>query len=367
MDDEQWMRRALRLAEKGKGRTSPNPMVGAVLVKDGKTVGEGYHAKAGEPHAEIVALGKAGGEAKGATLYLNLEPCTHYGKTPPCAPAVIEAGVERVVVGMEDPNPLVKGTGLHSLKQAGLDVKVGILEKECRRLNEAFCKYILHQEPFVILKVAATLDGKLATRNGESKWITGEDSRRFVHRLRDQVDGVLVGIETVLKDNPMLTARIRGGRDPYRIILDSRLRISENAKVIELDPSKAIIATTGMAPREKIESLEKRGIRILIIESKLGKVDLKSCLLKLGEMGVMSLLVEGGSQINGSFLDEGLIDKIFLFFSPKLIGDPLAPGIFGGEGVTRLKETLSVEDLKVKKMGEDVLFEGYVKHPDKEI
>jgi diaminohydroxyphosphoribosylaminopyrimidine deaminase/5-amino-6-(5-phosphoribosylamino)uracil reductase len=364
-DDERWMRRALRLAEKGRGRTSPNPMVGAVLVKDGKIVGEGYHAKAGEPHAEIVALRKAGDEAKGATLYLNLEPCTHYGKTPPCAPAVIEAGVERVVVGMEDPNPLVKRTGLDNLKQAGLDVKVGILEKECRRLNEAFCKYILHQEPFVILKVAATLDGKLATRNGESKWITGEDSRRFVHRLRNQVDGVLVGIETVLKDDPMLTARIRGGKDPYRIILDSRLRISENAKVIKFDPSKAIIATTGMAPREKTESLEKKGVRILIIDSKLGKVDLKACLLKLGELGVMSLLVEGGSQINGSFLDEGLIDKIFLFLSPKLIGDPLAPGIFSGEGVPRLKETVSIENLRVKKMGEDILFEGYVTRPDK--
>ena len=360
MDDEFWMRRALRLAEKGRGRTSPNPMVGAVLVKDGKTVGEGYHVKAGEPHAEILALGKAGDQAKGATLYLNLEPCTHYGKTPPCAPAVIEAGVDKVVVGMEDPNPLVKGKGVASLKQAGLDVSVGTLENECRKLNEAFCKYILQGEPFVILKVAATLDGKLATRNGESKWITGEDSRRFVHRLRNQVDGVVVGIGTVLKDDPMLTARIRRGRDPYRIILDSRLRVSEKAKVIDLDPSKTIIATTGMAPREKIEILEKKGVRILIIDSKLGKVDLKACLIKLGELGMTSLLVEGGNQINGSFLDENLIDKILLFFSPKLIGDPLAPGIFSGAGVASLKEAISIKDLKVRKMGEDLLFEGYL-------
>ena len=203
-----------------------------------KWLGKGYHAKAGEAHAEIVALQQAGEEARGATLYLNLEPCTHYGKTPPCAPQVIEAGVKRVVIGMEDPNPLVKGKGIEILRRAGLDVEVGILEKECRRLNEAFCKYILKKEPFVILKVAATLDGKIATRNGDSKWISGEASRRFVHRLRDQVDGVLVGIGTVLKDDPMLTARIRGGRDPYRIILDSRLRIPEEAKVIGTSPSE---------------------------------------------------------------------------------------------------------------------------------
>src|SRR4030043_1021329 len=216
-DDEKWMRRVLRLAEKGRGKTSPNPMVGAILAKDDKLVGEGYHAKPGEAHAEIVALQRAREEARGAILYLNLEPCTHYGKTPPCAPQVIEAGVKRVVIGMEDPNPLVKGKGIEILRKAGLNVEVGILEKECRRLNEAFCKYILKKEPFVILKAAATLDGKIADRNGDSKWISGEASRHLVHQLRDQVDGVLVGIGTVLKDNPKLTARIAQGRDPYRI------------------------------------------------------------------------------------------------------------------------------------------------------
>ena len=209
----------------------------------------------------MIALRKAGEEAKGATLYLNLEPCTHYGKTPPCAPAVIEAGVKRVVIGMEDPNPLVKGNGVKALRRAGVDVEIGILEKECRRLNEAFCKYIVDKEPFVILKVAATLDGKIATRNGESQWISGEASRRFVHRLRDEVDGVIVGIGTVLKDDPMLTARIRGGKDPYRIIFDSRLRIPEDAKVIKISPSRTIIATTELAPRDKVERLEKEGVR----------------------------------------------------------------------------------------------------------
>jgi diaminohydroxyphosphoribosylaminopyrimidine deaminase/5-amino-6-(5-phosphoribosylamino)uracil reductase len=335
-------------------------MVGAVLVKRGKVVGEGYHARAGEPHAEIVAIEKAGQRAKGATLYLNLEPCTHYGKTPPCVPAVIEAGVAKVIVGIEDPNPLVKGRGVVRLKQAGLDVRVGILEKECTRLNEAFCKYIAGHEPFIILKVAATLDGKLATRDGESQWITGETSRRFVHRLRDQVDGVVIGIGTVLKDDPVLTARIRGGRDPYRIVFDSRLRIPENAKMINLSPSKTIVATTEMASQDKIERLQKKGVRILISDSKSGRVDLKSILLKLGEMGMMSLLLEGGSQLSGSFLDQRLIDKFLLFLSPKLIGDPEAPGIFGGLGVAHLTEAIPLRDLKVRKIGDDILVEGYL-------
>ncbi|MEW6376507.1 MAG: bifunctional diaminohydroxyphosphoribosylaminopyrimidine deaminase/5-amino-6-(5-phosphoribosylamino)uracil reductase RibD, partial [Thermodesulfobacteriota bacterium] len=280
-DDEHWMKRVLRLAEKGRGRTSPNPMVGAVLVKDGKVVGEGYHARAGEAHAEILAIRKAGEEARGSTLYLNLEPCTYYGRTPPCAPVVIEAGVKRVVIGMEDPNPLVKGKGVGNLTSAGLDVVVGILEKECRRLNEAFCKYILKKEPFTILKVASTLDGKIATRKGDSKWISGEASRRYVHRLRDQVDGIVVGIGTILKDDPMLTVRIKGGRDPYRIILDSRLRIPEGAKVIGTSPSKTIVATTELAPKEKVERLEKNGVRVLIFDSKQGRVHLKPCLSKL--------------------------------------------------------------------------------------
>jgi diaminohydroxyphosphoribosylaminopyrimidine deaminase/5-amino-6-(5-phosphoribosylamino)uracil reductase len=359
-EDERWMKRALRLAEKGRGRTSPNPMVGAVLVKDGKVVGEGFHAKAGEAHAEIVALQQAGEGARGTILYLNLEPCTHHGKTPPCAPQVVEAGVKRVVIGMEDPNPLVKGKGIEMLRRAGLDVEVGILEKECRRLNEAFCKYILKKEPFVILKVAATLDGKMATRNGDSKWISGEASRRFVHKLRDQVDGVLVGIGTVLKDDPMLTARIRGGRDPYRIILDSQLKIPEEAKVIGSNPAKAIIASTELAPKDKIEKLEKRGVKILIFDSIGGKVNLRACLSKLGEIGMTNLLVEGGSQVNGSFLDEGLIDKLLLFLSPRLMGDHQALGIFGGEGVSNLQEAIALKEIKTKRVGEDIFLEGYL-------
>jgi diaminohydroxyphosphoribosylaminopyrimidine deaminase/5-amino-6-(5-phosphoribosylamino)uracil reductase len=359
-DDEQWMKRAIRLAEKGRGRTSPNPMVGAVLVKKGIVVGEGYHARAGEAHAEIIALRKAREEARGSTLYINLEPCTHYGRTPPCVPVIIEAGVRRVVIGIEDPNPLIKAKGLESLAKAGLEVKVGILEKECRRLNEAFYKYILKREPFVILKAAATLDGKIATRDGESKWISGETSRRFVHRLRDQVDGVVVGIDTVLQDDPMLTARVKGGRDPFRIVLDSRLRIPEEAKVIKADPSKAIIATTELAARDRRQRLEKMGAQILVLDSEHERVSLKPLLSKLVEMGMMSLLLEGGSQINGSFLDEGLIDKFLLFLSPKMIGDDQAIGIFGGKGVTHLKDAVPLRELRVRRIGGDILIEGYV-------
>jgi diaminohydroxyphosphoribosylaminopyrimidine deaminase/5-amino-6-(5-phosphoribosylamino)uracil reductase len=360
MNDEQWMKRALHLAEAGRGKTSPNPVVGAVLVKRGKVVGEGYHARVGEAHAEIVALRQAGEKARGAVLYLNLEPCAHYGRTPPCAPQVVKAGVKRVVIGMEDPNPVVNGKGTEALRKSGIAVKVGVLEKDCQRLNEAFCKYILKKEPFVVLKVAATMDGKIATRNGGSKWISGEASRRFVHQLRDQVDGVLVGIGTVLRDDPLLTARKKEGSEPYRIVLDSRLKIPEEAKVFEHSPSKVILATTESAPQEKIERLEKRGVRVLIVDSKEGRVDLRSCLSKLGQIGIMTLLVEGGSRVNGSFLDEGLIDKFLLFLSPKLIGDPQALGIFSGRGVANLKDSVALKEIKTKRIGEDIFVEGYL-------
>ncbi|HSB03558.1 MAG TPA: bifunctional diaminohydroxyphosphoribosylaminopyrimidine deaminase/5-amino-6-(5-phosphoribosylamino)uracil reductase RibD [Thermodesulfobacteriota bacterium] len=360
MTDEQWMKQVLRLAEKGRGRTSPNPMVGAVLVKGGKIVGKGYHAKAGEAHAEIIALQQAGESARGSTLYINLEPCIHYGRTPPCAPRVVEAQVKRVVLGIKDPNPQVKGRGIKQLREAGVDVQMGVLEKECQRINEAFFKYMVKEEPFVILKVASTLDGKIATRGGDSKWITGETSRRFVHRLRDQVDGVLVGIGTVLKDDPMLTTRIEGGRDPYRIVLDSRLRIPERARIFEGTPSRVIIATTKKGSKEKMERLRERGVQVLIFDSKGGRVNLKTCLKRLAAMGVMTLLVEGGSRVNGSFLDERAVDKFYFFFSPKWIGDPEAPGVFGGNGVRDLREVIKTQEIHVRKMGDDFLLKGYV-------
>jgi len=359
MNDEFWMRRVLRLAKRGRGRTSPNPMVGAVLLKDGRIVGEGYHEEAGKEHAEIIAIRRAGENAKGATLYLNLEPCTHYGKTPPCVPKVVEAGVRRVVVGMEDPNPLVKGKGMERLKEAGIDVDAGVLEEDCKKLNEAFCKFILKKEPFIILKAAATLDGKIATSEGDSKWISGEASRHFVHRLRSQVDGVLVGIGTVLKDDPQLTARVRGGRDPYRIVVDTRLRIREEARIFGDSPSKAIVATTELASRDRVEKIEKMGARVLILDSKDERVDLPGLLSKLGEIGMVSVMAEGGSRINGSLLDGGLIDKVLLFLSAKLIGDKSAPGIFEGRGRPTLKEAVLLDNLRVRKVGPDLLIEAY--------
>ncbi|MCX8116389.1 MAG: bifunctional diaminohydroxyphosphoribosylaminopyrimidine deaminase/5-amino-6-(5-phosphoribosylamino)uracil reductase RibD [Desulfobacterota bacterium] len=358
-EDAYWMKRALRLAEKGRGRTSPNPMVGAVLVKEGRVVGQGYHVRAGEDHAEVVALKKAGPEAKGATLYVNLEPCVHQGRTPPCAPALIQAGVKRVVVGMVDPNPLVQGRGIGLLREAGLQVDVGVCEEASRALNEAFSKYIQSGLPFVSLKVASTLDGKIATPSGESKWITGEESRRFVHRLRNEVDAVVVGVDTVLRDDPLLTARIRGGRDPFRVVLDSRLRTPEGAKVIEERPEKTIIATTSLAPAERIECFAKRGVNLLIVDPIEGRVDLNALLRRLGQMEMVSLMVEGGGQINNAFLSVGLVDKIFLFLAPKLIGGDQAPGIFSGRGVDKLEEAIRVERMQVRRLGEDLLVVGY--------
>jgi len=360
MNDRFWMKRALGLAEKGRGRTSPNPMVGAVLVKENRVLAEGYHVRAGEAHAEIVALQRAGGKARGATLYINLEPCTHYGRTPPCAPEVIRSGVKRVVIGMKDPNPLVKGRGIKSLRGAGLQVEVGILEEESRRLNEAFCKYVVTGKPFVILKLAATLDGKIATRRGEARWISSEPSRKLVHRMRDQVDGVIVGVGTVLRDDPLLTARIKGARDPHRIILDSHLRTPEEASVIRGSPARTTIVTTGNAPRKKIERLEKRGVRLLTCSAKGEWIDLRSLLRKLGTMGMTSVMVEGGSRVSGSFLDERLVDKLVLFFSPKVIGDPGALGMFGGKGAADLKDAIPVKDLRVRRIGGDILVEGYL-------
>lgn len=359
-EDEYWMRQALRLAQKGKGRTSPNPMVGAVLVREGKVIGEGFHAKAGEPHAEILALSRAGHQARGATLYINLEPCSHQGRTPPCAPEVIQAGVRRVVVGMEDPNPLVKGRGLEMLREAGLDVEVGLLESDCKKLNESFIKYICTKQPFVILKIAATLDGKIATAQGESKWITGEKARKLVQRLRNESDGILVGIGTILKDDPLLTPRIKGGKNPFRIVLDSQLRIPDQARVLQKIPEKTILVTSEGAPDQKIEEFKKKGSQVLVLETVEGRINLRALLFRLGEMGITSLLVEGGSEVNGSFLREGLMDKLLLFLSPKLLGGQ-ALEMFGGRGVEKLEDAYQIDHIKVKKVGEDLLIEGYPK------
>ncbi len=356
------MRIALRLAAKGRGRTSPNPMVGAVIVMDGKIVGRGYHKRAGEAHAEINAIVDAGKRACGGTLYINLEPCNHHGRTPPCTEAILTARIRRVVVGMRDPNPDVKGGGVEFLQAHGVEVRWGVLEDEARRLNEAFIKYVRHKRPFVIMKAAASMDGKIATRTGDAKWITGEKARSLVHRLRNEVDAILVGVGTVLNDDPLLTTRLKrgAGRDPVRVVLDSQLRVPLRAKIFNLDsPVPTIVATSHCAPKSKQNQLRKKGIKVITVSSNEDGLDLPELLSKLGKRDILSVLVEGGGTVFGSFLQSRLIDKFYLFYAPIIIGGAGAIGMVGGKGTNRMADTLRLRDIRARKIGEDLLVEAY--------
>ena len=363
MNKEEYMRLAIRLAKKARGRTSPNPLVGALVVKEGEVVGKGFHQKAGEPHAEINAINNAGGKARGGELYINLEPCNHYGRTPPCTKTIIDSGIKRVFVGMEDPNEVVAGSGIQCLKDNGIYVQTGILREECQRLNETYIKYITEKRPFVILKSAASLDGKIATRVGDTRWITNEKSRAFLHRLRNDVDGILVGIGTIMADDPELTTRLNGrkGKDPVRIIVDSRLKIMLRAKVLNPE-SKAgtIIATTELAHKEKIKKLEELGARVLIVGSKENRVDLRELMYELGKLEITSLLIEGGAEINASSLGSGIVDKVLFFYAPKIIGGADALGMVGGEGVEKLHDAINLKNIRVRRLGDDILVEGYI-------
>ncbi|BAF59942.1 pyrimidine reductase and Pyrimidine deaminase [Pelotomaculum thermopropionicum SI] len=363
MDDRYYMNMALELAARARGRTSPNPMVGAVLVKNGVVVGQGYHMKAGTPHAEIIALKEAGNEARGATLYVNLEPCCHYGRTGPCADAVIEAGVARVVAAMADPNPLVAGGGLKKIKEAGLEVTLGVMEDEARELNEAFIKYVTTRRPFVLAKAALSLDGKIAARTGRSKWITGPAARAYVHQLRDWYDAILVGIGTILADDPSLTARLPGGggRDPVRVILDSLARTPLNARVIK-QKSKAptVIAVTAGAPPGRVKALQEAGAQVVVVNSG-PRVDLPELMRILAEKEITSVLIEGGAEVHGSAFAAGIVDKVAWFIAPKIIGGRDAPGPVGGEGVDDPGGALELERIKVSRLDQDICIEGYVK------
>ena len=357
------MEMALRLAEKARGRTSPNPLVGAVLVKDGRIVGTGFHQKAGFPHAEVEALGEAGAQARGAHLYLNLEPCSHTGRTPPCCDALIKAGIKKVTAAMEDPNPLVSGKGLEKLRRAGIEVETGLLEKEARRLNEIFIKFITTRRPFVILKSAASLDGKIALAGGHSQWITGEESRRRVHEIRDEVDAILVGVNTVLRDDPRLTARIEGRetKNPARVILDSSLRLPENARaLLDADKTKIFVAALKKADKEKVRRLEDRGITVLFPGEKEGEIDLFALMGLLGEREITSVLVEGGSRVNASVLSSGIADKAIFFFAPKIIGGVDSLPMFGREGVKALDQAVRLKDMEISRTGEDIMVVGYL-------
>ena len=357
--DRIYMRRALRLAEKGRGRTSPNPMVGAVIVARREIVGQGYHHRAGEPHAEILALDAAGARARGATLYVTLEPCCHIRKrTPPCVPTLIHSGLKRIVVAMPDPNPLVKRRGVARLRQAGIEVSVGCLGEEAERLNEIYVHWVRTGRPFVIMKAAMTLDGKIATANGQSKWISGEEARRQVHRLRSQVDAVMVGIGTVLQDDPELTARLvdRHARQPLRVILDSRLRIPLRARVLsQARQAGVLIATTRHAPPSRIAALKQRGAEVLILPAEHGNVSLKACLTTLGRQGITSLLLEGGSEVNASALRSGLLDRLQLYVAPALLGGQDAKGLIGGASPASISASWPLNDLQVQQVGKDLL------------
>ncbi len=360
--DDRYMWMALDLARQGRGRTSPNPMVGAVVVQGSEVVGSGYHQVAGGPHAEIIALEKAGEQARGATLYVNLEPCNHHGRTGPCTEAIIRAGISRVVAAMQDPNPLVSGRGFARLVEAGVKVKEGVLEDKARQLNEAFIRYIIAGRSFVSVKVAMSLDGKIATSTGDSHWITGEKARQFVHRLRDHSDAIMVGIDTVLKDNPRLTTRIEGGggRDPVRVIVDSSARLPLDARVIESSASaKTIVAVTEQASSEKCRSLKARGVEILTLPAREGRVDLTLLLKALGERKLVNLLVEGGGTLNYSLIEQSLVDKLYIFIAPLIIGGRESPTAFGGTGVAALSKAWSVENVELKQFDRDLLIIGY--------
>ena len=360
MTDEKFMQEALRIARNAEGRTSPNPLVGAVIVKDGKIIAEGWHRQAGTPHAEIHALNMAGDLARGATLYVTLEPCSHFGRTPPCAQAVINAGISRVVAAMSDPNPKVAGRGFELLRAAGVEVEVGLLESEARRLNEVFIKWITRRLPFVTMKFACTLDGKIATVAGESQWISGSESRRFTHHLRDINDAILVGVGTVLADNPSLTTRLVVGKNPVRVIVDSNARTPLESKVVADKSARTILAVTANAPADKVSALKSCGVEVITAGNG-ERVDLEELMHALAEWEITSVLVEGGGTIHFSLLRAGLVDKVYAFIAPKIIGGSCALSAVEGAGFAKLSEAVELNDFTATTLGEDILISGYVK------
>ena len=363
--DEKYMRMALNLARKGIGMTSPNPVVGAVLVKDGEIIGKGYHRGPCKLHAEAVALQGSGSKAAGATLYINLEPCCHTDKrTPPCTKEIIRYGIRRVVIGMEDPNPLVNGRGIRELADAGIEVDRGLLGKDASKLNEIYSKFISSGIPFVILKSAASLDGKIALQSGESRWITGKAARRYAHRLRSMVDAVLVGIGTVMTDDPLLNVRhvSSKGKQPVRIIVDSKLRIPPEPKALDTRSGQmTMVAATRSAPPGKLKELEESGIKTVVVDSRGdGEVSILSLMNTLGKSGITSILIEGGSEINASALHEGVVDKVVLIYSPRIIGGRDSISIVGGPSPKSLDESVFLSDISIRRLERDIMIEGYV-------
>jgi len=360
------MKRALELAARARGRTSPNPLVGAVIVKEDRVLGEGFHEAAGQPHAEIVALRNAACDVQGATLYVNLEPCSHFGRTPPCADALVNAGLGAVVAAMSDPNPLVSGRGFAILREAGIRVSVGVLEVQAQRLNEVFTTFISLKRPFVLMKAAMTLDGKIASVTGDSRWVSCERSRRLSHEIRDRSRAIMVGSQTVLKDNPSLTTRLdeSRGQDPIRIVVDSAGSIPLDCRVIRSDSREGVIlATTSRIDPVKEKALVDRGVRVLKLDGSDGRVDLRALMGELFKLEIDSVLLEGGGTLNASFLAAGLVDKVMVFVAPKIIGGREAATPVAGEGIRLMDQAVRLKNLSVTRSGEDVLIQGYVDRP----
>lgn len=363
MEDEKYMLLALDLAQQGAGFTSPNPMVGAVVVKDSRIVGKGYHAAAGQPHAEVNAIEDAGLEARGGTLYVTLEPCNHTGRTLPCTEKILTSGIRRVVVAMRDPNPDVKGGGLALLAGKGIAVTSGVCEERAARLNEVFIKYAITRRPFVTVKCAATLDGRIATRTGDSRWVSGEASREHVHRLRHASDAIMVGVNTIRSDDPSLTTRIDGfhGKDPQRYILDTHLSISESARVLQGIAATGTTVVTGpVVPEEKQRRLKEKGVRILSSPLKEGRIDLGRLMASIGAAKVTSLLVEGGGHVIAAAFRDNIVDKVIFFFAPKILGGDDGVPICRGPGPELMKDCLPIKNMQVYRAGDDVMIEGYV-------
>lgn len=363
MNDEYFMKRALSLAEKGMGFTSSNPLVGAVIVKNGKIIAEGYHESYGGNHAEINALNNAIEDVYGTTMYVNLEPCSHFGKTPPCVNRIVKSGIKKVVVAMKDPNPEVSGNGIKILKENGIEVEVGILKKEAEKLNEIFIKYIITKRPFIIMKAGMSLDGKIATRTGDSRWVTDEKAREYGHILRQKVSAILVGVNTVITDDPTLNTRLNKieCKDSIRIVLDSHGRTPITSKVLNINPSNTIIAVTNLAADENIKAFKEKGAEVIITPAKNHKVDLEFLIEELGNKKIDSLLIEGGGEVNFSFLKENLVDKVIFFIAPKIIGGKDAKTPVEGEGVECLEDAICLQDVKITSMGKNIMIEGYLK------
>lgn len=363
MDDSDYMSIALDLAVQGAGRVSPNPMVGAVVVNYGQVVGQGFHQAVGGPHAEVHAIDAAGDKAAGGTLYVTLEPCNHHGRTPPCTEKILAAGIKRVVVAMADPNPEVKGGGNAALQAQGIEVLYGVKEQEAKRLNESFIKFARTKLPFVVLKMAATLDGRIATRTGDARWVTGEAARSCVHRMRHAMDAIMVGVGTIKTDDPRLTARPADGSgvDPIRLILDTRLTMSKRAQVLT-QPSPA---PTYVVCGSEVSDVDRRrlmagGARILEAPIKKGRIDLAALMPQLGEMGITSLLIEGGAQVAGSALAADIVDKVVIFYAPKILGGDDGVPMCRGAGPDLMKEALAIRDMTVDRVAEDIVVQGYI-------